>query len=129
MTAIADRPHLFIGGGWERPRDGGDVVVRNPATGAELATAALGGPGDIDAAVAAARTSFDSGVWAEAKPGERARVLSAAADLLEARAGELAVAITSELGCPIWFSQKAHVPNPIRHLRYYAHLAETYDYD
>src|SRR5262245_28278768 len=99
-----ERPELFVGGRWVPARSGERVTVRNPATGAYVGSAALAGPADVDVAVAAARASFDSGVWAGASPRHRSQVLHKAADLLEKRAPELAVSITSELGCPIWFS-------------------------
>ncbi|MGH3149194.1 MAG: aldehyde dehydrogenase [Streptosporangiaceae bacterium] len=125
---ITDRPQLFIGGTWQDPRGDEVTQVRNPATGEQLATAALAGPADMDAAVQAARASFDAGAWAGTPPHERAAVLHRAADLLDKRSEELAQAITAELGCPIWFSQRAHVPNPIRHLRYYADLCRDFGY-
>lgn len=127
--SMTERPELFVGGEWRTPRGGEVVEVRNPATGARVGTAALASAADIDDAVRAARASFDSGVWATATPEERSAVLHRAADLLEKRADDLAVSITSELGCPLWFSQKAHVPNPIRHTRYYADLARDFAYD
>jgi aldehyde dehydrogenase (NAD+) len=124
-----ERPDLFVGGRWAAPRSGERVEVRNPATGQYVGTAGLASPADIDDAVAAARTSFDSGVWADASPAERAEVLHRAADHLEKRSSELAALITSELGCPIWFSERAHVPNPIRHFRFYADHCRDFAYD
>jgi len=128
-VSMSEHPELFVGGRRVPPRDGRVVRVHNPATGAHVGTAALASAADIDDAVAAARSSFDSGVWASADPARRAEVLRVAADLLDKRAPELARSITAELGCPIWFSERAHVPNPIRHLRYYADLAERFPYD
>lgn len=127
--SMTERPELFIGGRWQKPRDGETIEVRNPATGERVGQAALAGIADVDAAVEAARASFDSGVWANAAPAERSEVMHRAADLLEKRAPELAVSITSELGCPLWFSEMAHVPNPIRHTRYYADMARDFQYD
>lgn len=127
--SMSERPELFVGGQWRRPLGGEVTEVRNPATGARVGSAALASPADVDAAVGAARRSFDSGVWAGADPGQRAAVLHRAADLMEERAPELAIGVTSELGCPLWFSQKAHVPNPIRHTRYYADMARDFAYD
>lgn len=127
---VSTQPHpLFVGGRWSSARDGATVEVRNPATGELVGSAALAGPEDLQHAVNDARTTFDDGVWANASPAERGHVLERAADLLEARAPELAELLTSELGCPLWFSQKAHVPNPIRHIRYYAGLARDFAYD
>jgi betaine-aldehyde dehydrogenase len=127
--SMTERPELFIGGTWQPPRGGEVVEVRNPATRELVGTSALGSAADMDAAVAAARSSFDSGVWSRATPAERAEVLHRAADHLEKRSEELAVSITSELGCPLWFSQMAHVPNPIRHTRYYADHCRDFAYD
>jgi aldehyde dehydrogenase (NAD+) len=128
-VSMTERPELFVGGRWRAPRGGEVVEVRNPATGARVGSAALASTADVDDAVTSARRSFDAGDWATAAPAERAEVLQRAADLLEKRSEELAVSITSELGCPHWFSQKAHVPNPIRHTRYYAELARDFAYD
>lgn len=127
--ALAERPQLFVGGRWQDPRGTTVEEVRNPATGARVGSAALASVADVDAAVAAARASFDSGDWSRATPGERAEVMHKAADHLEKLAPELAVSITSELGCPLWFSEMAHVPNPIRHTRYYADMAREFAYD
>ena len=129
MTKATERPELFIGGRWTPSVGGERVEVRNPATGERIGSASLGSAADMDSAVAAARASFDDGGWATTPPARRAEVLRAAADLLDKRAGELATGITTELGCPIWFSERAHVPNPIRQLRYYADLAEGFAYD
>jgi aldehyde dehydrogenase (NAD+) len=126
---LTRRPELFIGGQW-RPSSGGTgIEVRNPADGTLVGTATLATEADVDAAVAAARRSFDSGVWRDLSPDERADVLERAADLLEARLPELALLVTSELGCPLSYSLRVHVPNPIRVLRYYATLARDFSYE
>jgi betaine-aldehyde dehydrogenase len=127
--SMTERPELFIGGTWQAPRGGEVAEVRNPATRELVGRAALASEADIDAAVEAARRSFDSRGWARATPAERAEVLHRAADHLEKRSEELAVSVTSELGCPLWFSEMAHVPNPIRHTRYYADHGRDFAYD
>jgi aldehyde dehydrogenase (NAD+) len=129
VTATTERAELFIGGHWTRSRGADQVQLRNPATGAHVGTAVLASPADMDDAVSAARSAFDSGIWADTPPTERAEVLHRAADALEKRAPELAALITAELGCPIGFSEKAHVPNPIRMMRYYADLVRDFAYD
>jgi aldehyde dehydrogenase (NAD+) len=126
---VIDRPELFVGGRWTRSDTTTTNEVRNPATGRLVGRFAQASVEDARAAVAAARASFDGGEWAATDPAVRAQVLRKAADLLESRADELAVTLTSELGCPLWFSRRAHVPNPIRHLRYYADLTKNYPYE
>ncbi|WP_293787327.1 aldehyde dehydrogenase family protein, partial [uncultured Aeromicrobium sp.] len=126
---LAERRQLFIGGHWQDSSGGEIVEVRNPADQSVVGHAALGSSADLEQAVDAAREAFDDGRWRDLPGAERAAVMRRAADLLEERAEEIAVVLTAELGCPLWFSQQAHVPNPIRHTRYYAGLAENYDLD
>ncbi|WP_028655132.1 aldehyde dehydrogenase [Nocardioides sp. J54] len=116
---------LWMGGRWQSARDGGTTTVVNPADLTELAEIQVAGVGDMERAIGMARSTFDDGVWRNQPPEKRAAVLRGAADHIEARIPELARLLTSELGCPIWFSEKAHVPNPVRHLRYYADLIEN----
>src|SRR3954453_1849267 len=83
MTSTLSDVHerLAIGGGWVTPSDGRLVPVVDPYTEEPFAHAALGGPADLDRAVRAARASFDSGVWSEATPQQRAAVLTRAGEL------------------------------------------------
>ncbi|GAA1541334.1 aldehyde dehydrogenase [Nocardioides humi] len=125
---MTEQQELWIGGRWATGA-GVTTTVVNPAGLEPIATARLATTVDVDHAVAQARASFDAGVWSGAAPAERAQVLRAAADLLEKRQDELARTLTGELGCPLWFSERAHVPNPIRHLRTFADLAQAHTFD
>lgn len=111
------------------PSSNVQVDIANPATGAPWGTAALAGATDIESAVQAARRSFDTRDWANSSPTDRARVLHEAADYLEAYSEELAVGVTMESGCRLWFGRRSHVRTPIKHLRYYGDLVRTYEYD
>jgi aldehyde dehydrogenase (NAD+) len=120
---------LWMGGRWESSSGDSTTEVVNPADLEVVASVQLAGVGDMDKAVGLARESFESGVWRDQSPTARAAVLRDAADRIEKRAPELARMLTSELGCPLWFSERAHVPNPVRHLRYYADLVDGRDFD
>jgi len=124
MSDLVTRPHVFIGGRWAPSLGGAEQAAIDPSTGAAFGSAVLASTADIDVAIAAARESFDSGVWAGRPAVERAAVLRAAAGHLEQLGADAVDLLTRELGCPRWFSERAHVPNPIRHLRYYADLIE-----
>lgn len=123
-----DVQQLWMGGRWASS-DGPTTDVINPAGLEKVATAQLATPEDMDRAVRLARDSFESGVWRDQSPTDRARVIRDAADLIEKRLPELAALLTSELGCPLWFSERAHVPNPVRHLRFYADLVDGRSFD
>src|SRR5579859_5586997 len=125
-AALVDRPQLFIDGEWVAPAEGGVIGVRSPATEQVVGRVGEATPADMDRAVAAARRTFDAGDWRRTPPKDRSAVIRRAAEIIESRSEELATLLTAELGCPHWFSQRAHIPNPIRHLRYYADLGEQF---
>ena len=128
MTATAsDRTTFFIGGQWV-PAPGADpLAVVNPATEQILATVPAGTAADVDAAVAAARAAFEA--WSTTPASERAALLTATADALEARTDEVAALISAEMGTPLPFSIAVQVGNPLRVLRSYATILQTYAFE
>src|SRR3954447_22623332 len=71
-------------------------IVWDPATGQPQAEVVLAEPGDVDAAVSAAKAAFPA--WSETSISRRAKIMFAFRNLLEARTDELARIITSEHG-------------------------------
>jgi len=70
--------------------------VWNPATGEQQAEVLLAEPSDVDAAVQAASSAFES--WGQSSLSARTKVLFAFREIVNRRAGELAEAITDEHG-------------------------------
>ena len=70
--------------------------IWDPATGGQQAQVLLAEPSDVDAAVAAARTAFES--WKEVSVVRRSRVMFAFRNLVEQHADELARIVASEHG-------------------------------
>jgi acyl-CoA reductase-like NAD-dependent aldehyde dehydrogenase len=81
----------FIGGRFLDTGAAGTFESVNPATGTVLGSVVHCGPQDVDAAVKAARSSFDGGSWSHAAPDERKVVLLKLADLVRTHKEELAV--------------------------------------
>ncbi|WP_432828652.1 5-carboxymethyl-2-hydroxymuconate semialdehyde dehydrogenase [Dactylosporangium sp. CA-092794] len=81
--------------------DGGKFALGDPVGNATYAQVAAGSAADVDRAVAAARRAFTEGPWARATAGERARVLTRLAELIEASADQLAGFETFDTGLPI----------------------------
>lgn len=125
-TSLTDRRKLFIGGQFVDSEDGKVIDILNPTDQSVVGQTTLATPKDMEKAITAARRSFDDGRWHDLSGSERARIMRRAADILESRFEELAVLLTAELGCPLWFSRAAHAVSPIKHTRYYAGLAESY---
>jgi aldehyde dehydrogenase (NAD+) len=70
--------------------DESTISVIDPSTGELVREVEAGGATAIDAAVARARETFESGVWHKKPASERARILWKLADLLEGSIDELA---------------------------------------
>ena len=70
--------------------------VWNPATGEQQAELVLGSETDVQAAIAAARDAFPE--WSQTSLSKRTKVLFAFREIVNARADELASAITDEHG-------------------------------
>ena len=92
--------------------------MREPATGALLARAAMGNEADVDRAVDAARAALD-GAWGKTPGTERSRLLHALADAIVANRKELAELESRNVGKAI-SSVKAEVAGAAENFRYYA---------
>lgn len=100
MTKLDHFP-LVIDGEYLREGQGGVAESLDPATGRPVATFAVAGVEDADAAVDAARRSFDTGAWRRLRPYERGRVMMRIADGLLKRREELARLLTVDSGKPL----------------------------
>lgn len=92
---------LLIAGEEVDASDGGVIEVVNPATAEVIAEVACAQPVDVDRAIASAKAAFESGVWADRPPAERARVLNRFADNVERRLGELFALESVNNGRPV----------------------------
>jgi aldehyde dehydrogenase (NAD+) len=81
---------LWIGGEEVAAASGETFDALNPTTGAVWATHARAGAADVERAVAAARTAFESEAWRGLSPTRRGRLLMRWADLIAERAEEIA---------------------------------------
>lgn len=97
-TALLDSvpTGLLLGGSWCEASEGARFEVRDPATGAVLATCADGTPSDGLAALTAAHRAQPA--WAAVPPRERGEILRRAFEALTARADEFALLMTLEMG-------------------------------
>src|SRR6185312_5968794 len=87
---------LYIGGEWREAEGGGRLAVEDPSTGEPLVEVADAQPDDALAALAAAADA--QGEWAVHPPRERGEILRRAFEAIVARADELALLMTLEMG-------------------------------
>jgi succinate-semialdehyde dehydrogenase / glutarate-semialdehyde dehydrogenase len=111
---------LFVGGAWREATGGRTLPVEDPSTGQTLCEVASATVEDaiaaLDAAVAA------QGDWAAVAPRERGEILRRAFEAVTARADELALLMTLEMGKPLAES-KAEVLYAAEFLRWFSEEA------
>ena len=106
-TPIIDGERSYVAGRWvdgER-----SFAVENPADETTLAEAGVTPLPEVQRAIAEARRSFDDGVWADVPAPERARVLHALLDHVEAGQDALIATIMAEAGQPRFMAESAQV--------------------
>ena len=97
------RDQLYIGGEWVDPVGGGGVLeVVDSTTEQVMGRVVEATPGDVDRAVAAARSAFE--VWSQTSIAEREEASRAIAAGLAARGEEIAALISREVGMPLSLS-------------------------
>ncbi len=123
------REHLnfYIGGQWVEPLQPRVLEVRNPATEEVCGRVSLASAADVDRAVKAARTAFDS--WSRSTRDERLELLSAIMAEYQRRAGDLADAITEEMGAPARLAARGQVPTGLMHLGVATEVLKTFDFE
>ena len=83
---------LFINGQYVDSSSGEVFEVLNPATEEVIATVAKATKEDVDKAVQAARTAFESGKWPRMTAAKRARILNNIANIMRERLEDLVYA-------------------------------------
>ena len=104
----------FIGGEWVESQGGTRHEVINPATEEAVTEITLGSAADVDRAVAAARKAFES--FSRTSVDERVALIEAILAEYKARAGDMAEAISQEMGAPISLARTAQVGSGLGHL-------------
>lgn len=120
ITKPGKRPGSWIDGSAVVTGGAAHRVV-NPADGSTVAEMALGTPGDVDVAVASARSALRH--WAAATPVERSTVLARLAELAEADAETLIAEEVAQTGKPVRLATEFDVPGSIDNIAFFAGAA------
>jgi aldehyde dehydrogenase (NAD+) len=105
---------FYINGEWVTPQSAETMPVLNPANAEQVAEVALGNEADVDRAVAAAKSAFDS--FSLTTKSERLDLLRRIREVSERRFEELAQAMRLEMGAPITMAREAQADAAIGHL-------------
>lgn len=119
---------LLLIDGKQIPGSGGVFATLNPATEEVLGYAANATAADMDAAIAAARSAFDTTDWSR-NHAFRARCIRQLRDALQAHIGELREITIEEVGAPAFLVGGPQLEGPVADLGFAADLAETYSWE
>jgi 4-(gamma-glutamylamino)butanal dehydrogenase len=123
-AALTIEGRAFINGHHVAARSGRSFDDISPIDGKVIGQVARCEAADIDAAVAAARATFESGVWRRTEPRERKRILQRFAELIRADVERLALLETLDVGKPILNSINVDVASAADCIAYYAEFAD-----
>jgi betaine-aldehyde dehydrogenase len=112
----------FIGGRWVDSASGKTLTVENPATGQAIAQVPASGEEDVNRAVDAAATAFET--WQQTTPQDRSNMLLKLADALEARVDEIGRLESQNAGKPVGAAID-EVPVVVDNLRFFAGAARV----
>jgi acyl-CoA reductase-like NAD-dependent aldehyde dehydrogenase len=108
---LEPRTQGFIGGRFVDSASGETFDDVSPRDGHVIGKIASGDAEDVDRAVSAARSAFESGRWSHAAPRLRKRVMRRLAELMRAHLEELALLETLDVGKPIRESLRTDIPS------------------
>lgn len=115
---------LLINNEWVDSVSGRRFETLNPATGEVICEVAEADAPDVDKAVQAARSAFNSGEWPKMSATQRGELLYKLADLIEQNIKDLAELETLDNGKPLNDSLNADLRLVIACYRYYAGWAD-----
>jgi len=124
---MRDYTKFFIDGRWVDPATPKTLDVINPATEKVAGRISLGSEADVDRAVMAARKAFAS--FSRTSREERLELLQAILAEYQKRFGDVANAITEEMGAPASLAQKAQAPIGMGHLSTAIEVLKTYSFE
>lgn len=117
---LQPKGQAFIDGEFANALSGKTFDNISPRDGRVINQVASTDSEDVDRAVKAARSAFDSGAWSRMAPKDRKKKLLRFAELFEANMDELAVLESLDMGKPISESREVDVNVVLETLQWYA---------
>ena len=111
---MVNRMKFYIDGAWVDPAVMKTVPVVNPATEERIYDVAVGSKADVDKAIAAARRAFET--FSVTTREERIELLGRIIEAYKARAKDIALAISDEMGAPMMMAERAQAGSGLGHL-------------
>ena len=124
---MVDRMKFYIDGAWVDPAVMKTVPVVNPATEERIYDVAVGSKADVDKAVAAARRAFET--FSVTTREERIELLGRIIEAYKARAKDIALAVSDEMGAPMVLAERAQAGSGLGHLMSTLQVLKDYPFE
>ena len=124
---MRDYLHFYIGGQWVDPVEPRTLDVIDPATEQVTGRISIGSSADVDRAVAAASAAGPT--WAETPGRVRLAALERILAEFEKRVGDLATAITEEMGAPSWLAERFQAPLGLGHFKSAIRILKEFSFE
>ena len=122
-----DDRQFYIDGKWVDPVEPKTFQVINPATESVAGVISMGGPKDVELAVAAARRAFDG--YARTTPAERLALMERILVAYKAHYDEIAEAICTEMGAPITLAKGSQTRIGVGHISAMIDVLKTFKFE
>jgi aldehyde dehydrogenase (NAD+) len=124
---VRDYMKFYIDGKWVDPIAPKSLDVINPATEAVCGHISAGTAADVDVAVKAARKAFET--FSKTSREDRIDLLQRVLAEYQKRFGDIANAITEEMGAPANLAQRAQAPIGMAHLSTAIEVLKSYKFE
>lgn len=118
---------FYINGEWVDPVEPRSLDVINPANEEVCATISIGSAADVDKAVVAARTAFNS--FGSSTRQERIDILAAIVAAYQNNYNDIAQAISEEMGAPTKLAVEAQAGSGLGHLAKALEILQNYEFE
>ena len=124
---MENKKNFYINGKWVTPKSKKEIKVINPATEENCAVISLGDKEDVDNAVSAAKSAYES--WAFSSKDERIKLLEKLYENYKKRWADIAEAITTEMGAPKDFATKLQAGTGAAHLKSFIRYLKNFEFE
>lgn len=124
---MLDKRKFYINGQWVAPAVANNYEVINPSTEEATAVISLGSQADTDAAVAAARSAFES--WSQTPKAERLALLEKLADIYDEHAEKMGETISLEMGAPVSMAKTSQAGAGSWHIRNFISAFKEFEFE
>ncbi|WP_306320117.1 MULTISPECIES: aldehyde dehydrogenase family protein [unclassified Streptomyces] len=107
MHDLIEQRRSYVAGKWIEGEE--TLAVENPADASHVTDVSVTPLPEIERAAVEARDTFERGVWADVPAAERARILYAFLDHVEASRDALVATMVAEAGQPAAFAERAQL--------------------